>query len=181
MLLQCVFYKTEISCFYCLFSPMTWGPFIILDLNVIVFITKKKCSLIPCRWLEVGLHATAFYSENPPQSLEMEIAPLLFSSSSASRLRTYVTGVIPLVVRGAVWRVVQEIVALVVVTVPEVSYSAIFWVCLAVIVRLFESVRFLLAALGAFLLLGLLGGLLFGLLTPLPLHSSVLEPDFDLE
>lgn len=81
--------------------------------------------------LEVGLHATAtffFYSENPPTVFIIEVLRLffLFFFLRDSRLRTYVAGVIPLVVRGAVRRVVQEIVALVVVTVPEVSYSAVF-------------------------------------------------------
>lgn len=99
---------------------------------------------------------------------------------AASRLRTDVAVVIPLVVWRAVWGVVEERVALLVVTVPEVSYSAVPRVCLGVIVRLIESVRFFLAALGSFLLLGLLGGLFFGLLAALPLHASVLEPDFDL-
>lgn len=102
------------------------------------------------------------------------------SVSRLSWLWTDVTGVIPLVVRGAVWRVVKEIVALLVVAVSKVSYPAVFGVCLAAIVRLLESVRFLLAALIALLLLGFLGGLLFGFLTPLPLHASVLEPDFYL-
>lgn len=124
-------------------------------------------------WITCICIIFSFLQWNFPKSISWRSAQL--------RVRTGVAVVIALLVRRAVRRVVQETVSFVVVAVSEVSYSAVFWVRLAVIIWLFKSVWFLLAALvGAFLLLGLLGGLLFGLFAPLPFHASVLEPDFHL-